>query len=296
MGITGRYAPSPTGTLHVGNLRTAVLAELRARQRGGVLRLRIDDLDPVTSSDEHLDRQLADLEAVGVTFDGEPVRQTDRFVRYRNAIEELDSAGLVYPCFCSRREIREAASAPHVHLPDGAYPGTCADLGSTERDRRAESRPAALRVRAGGEEVQFADRAAGETTGWIDDFVIRRNDGIPAYNLATVVDDADMGVTEVVRGADLLSTTPRQVWLLRRLGFPPVEWCHVPLMVNESGQRLAKRDGAVTRADLTSLGVSDAELRARLLASVGLAEGEPFDPATLGTDPTTWSLRGQTPT
>ncbi len=288
MTLIGRYAPSPTGVLHVGNLRTAVLADLRVRQVGGHLRLRIDDLDPVTSDDDHLRQQLDDLAAVGVTFDGDAVRQSERFDRYTEAIDRLAADDLVYPCFCSRREIREAASAPHVHLPYGAYPGTCAQLDERGRATRASVRPAALRVRADGGEIAFADQVFGSTTGWVDDFVIRRNDGVPSYNLATVVDDADMDVTEVVRGADLLPTTPRQIWLQQRLGFVPVEWCHVPLMVNESGQRLAKRDGSVTRPELNALGLSDADLRSRLLASVGLKENAPFDPATIGTDPTIW--------
>lgn len=292
----GRYAPSPTGDLHVGNLRTALLAWLFARSSGDSLLLRIDDLDPQTSSIAHEQRQLADLAALDVTFSGSVLRQSEREHAYAQAIATLESSERTYSCFCSRREIREAASAPHTHLPEGAYPGTCSDLSSAERARRAELRPAALRVRAEGVQVAFEDRVYGSHEIVVDDFVIRRNDGVAAYNLASVVDDAAQGVAEVVRGADLLDGTPRQVWLREVLELPSVAHAHVPLMVNADGDRLAKRDGAVTRAELAARGWTDTALVARLLTSAGItsetleAALSAFDPSAIHTEPTVWMV------
>jgi len=294
----GRYAPSPTGDLHVGNLRTALLSWVFAHRSGDELLLRIDDLDPRTSSADHEHQQLADLDALGVTFTGEPLRQSARSTAYEAAIEALDSRGLTYPCFCSRREIREAASAPHVHLPDGAYPGTCAALSFAEREQRADGRPAAVRVRAEAAHVTFVDRVYGRQRVLVDDFVIRRNDGVAAYNLASVVDDSEQGVEEVVRGADLLDGTGRQVWLRHVLDLPYVAHAHVPLMVNTEGVRLAKRDGDVTRRELQDLGWSDERIVRTLLHSVGVMSSslteavEAFDPDALVTEPTVWSVEG----
>ncbi len=296
----GRYAPSPTGDLHVGNLRTAMLAWLFAHHDGATeLRLRIDDLDPATARLEHEHRQLADLDDLGITFTGDVLRQSERDEAYRHAIDRLHRHDLTYPCFCSRREIREAASAPHVHLPEGAYPGTCRDLSSTERARRAENRPAAVRLRADAVEVTFTDGVHGLTTTVVDDFVIQRNDGVPAYNLASVVDDATQNIEEVVRGDDLLDGTARQIHLRERLGLPAVRHGHVPLMVNDEGKRLAKRDGAVTLSDLRELGHDAAAVRAALAASIGLPADAAqaglaallphFDPNALAIGPTVWS-------
>ncbi len=295
---TGRYAPSPTGDLHVGNLRTAILAWLFARHAGSPLLLRIDDLDPATSSTEHEDRQLADLAELGISFDGETLRQSDQFGHYEQTIAALEASGATYPCFCSRREIREAASAPHGHLPHGAYPGTCRDLSSAARADRSRERPAALRVRADAQDLTFVDDVHGERTVQVDDFVIRRNDGVPAYNLASVVDDAHQEIGQVVRGDDLLEGTARQIWLREVLGLAPVRHAHVPLMVNAEGNRLAKRDGAVTWAELRDNGHAIDELRAELAASVGQSADaaadsmetllKVFDPAAIPTTPTPW--------
>ena len=205
------------------------------------------------------------------------MRQSERFDLYRAAIERLRDEGLVYPCYCTRREIRaeieQAPQAPHVHLPDGAYPGTCRDL-SGRRARRRASEPAAVR-RCGcgpnGEVIAFVDGIAGPFAGAVDDVVLARGDGVPAYNLAVVVDDADQGVTQVVRGDDLLSSTPRQVHLQRLLGLPQPEYLHVPLVLGEDEQRLAKRHGAVTLADLAAAGWSAGEVLAVLAGSLGLA-------------------------
>jgi glutamyl-tRNA synthetase len=289
--VTGRFAPSPTGPLHVGNLRTALLAWLFARSAGSRFLLRIEDLDAGRVRPEHEAGQLADLLALGLDWDGEVVRQSERGERYAAALERLDA----YPCFCTRAEIREASSAPHGELPEGAYPGTCRALTAAQRAERERSgRPPALRVRADAARVRFADRLMGQHEGVVDDFVVRRNDGAYAYNLAVVVDDAAQGVEEVVRGADLLETTPRQLWLARALGVPEPAHAHVPLVLGPDRERLAKRHGAVTLADRAAAGESAARLRGLLAHGLGLAaageEPDPaelaarFDPRTLSTD------------
>jgi glutamyl-tRNA synthetase len=296
----GRYAPSPTGALHLGNLRTALLAWLFARSQGARFRMRVEDLDTGRSRPEYEAQQLADLAAIGLDWDGDVVRQSERLDRYAEAIGRLDADGRLYPCYCTRREIREAASAPHGPLPEGAYPGTCRDLTAAERaERERAGRPPALRLRAGAETVRFDDRLLGPVEAVIDDLVVRRNDGAPAYNLAVVVDDAAQHIGEVVRGADLADSTPRQLLLGRLLGYQAPRFAHVPLMVGRDGTRLAKRHGSVTLADRRTLGETPAQVRGALAATVGLAApGEApsmddllarFDPARLPTGPTTFA-------
>ncbi len=237
----------------------------------------MEDLDRVTSSKEHEQRQLADLTAIGLDWDGEVVRQSERFDRYRAAIDSLTAQGRVYPCYCTRREIRAeieaAAQAPHVHLPDGAYPGTCRELGPRERaEREAAGRSPALRLRTDGEVIALDDVLAGRYEGAVDDVVLARADGVPAYNLAVVVDDAAQGVSQVARGDDLLSSTPRQVLLQTLLGVPTPEYLHVPLVVGADGERLAKRHGAVTVSDLRAEGWGVADVVGVLAWSLGLAD------------------------
>lgn len=273
--MSGRFAPSPTGELHLGNLRTALVAWLAARSTGRSFIVRMEDLDRVTSSPAHEARQLADLAAIGVDWDGAVVRQSERFDLYRAAIERLGAAGLVYPCFCTRREIRAeidaAAQAPHG-LPDGAYPGTCRELSEDERSARLQAgRRPALRLRTNHEVIELVDGIAGPCAGAVDDVVLARADGVPAYNLAVVVDDADQGVTQVVRGDDLLSSTPRQMLLQLLLGLPQPEYMHVPLVLGADGQRLAKRHGAVTLADLVAEGWSPGDVLHTLAVSLDLA-------------------------
>ncbi len=270
---TGRFAPSPTGDLHLGNLRTALVAWLYARSEGGTFLVRMEDLDRVQSSEEHEASQRRDLAALGLDWDGEVVRQSERFALYEDAIAQLDAAGLVYPCYCTRREIREASAAPHDGpQPEGAYPGTCRALTARERaEREAAGRPPALRLRADVGEVTVDDVLIGPITALVDDVVLRRNDGVPAYNLAVVVDDAAQGVDQVVRGDDLATSTPRQAHLIDLLGHPRPEYAHVPLVLNPAGQRLAKRDGAVTLAELEALGVSARDVLHQLAVSLRLA-------------------------
>ena len=270
----GRFAPSPTGPLHVGNVRTALVSSAFARSLGGDFTVRFEDLDRVTSSNDIAVQQLHDLAAVGVTSDSEPVFQSDRFDLYDAHIDRLIAMGLVYECYCSRKEIREAARAPHSGSV--AYPGTCRDLSDKERSHRRLERPPALRLRSHGVVVQFTDLLAGDCEGRVDDVVLRRNDGVPAYNLAVVVDDELQGVTQVVRGDDLLGVTPSHIHLQQLLGFSTPTYCHVPLVVGTDGERLAKRHGAVTLADLATDGHSADDVRAVLWASLGQT-GTAFD-------------------
>ncbi len=273
MNRDGRYAPSPSGDLHLGNLRTALLAWLFARSQGARFLVRIEDLDPDRSKPEFADRQLADLRALGLDWDeeGRLLRQAERTDVYAEAIRALERAELVYECYCTRAEIREAASAPHGELPEGHYPGTCRALTDAERERRRSERPAALRVAADGTRIKFSDRLRGDCAGVVDDFVVRRNDGVHGYNLAVVVDDSAQGIGEVVRGRDLLDSTPRQIWLAGALGLPTISsWAHVPLVLGPDGKRLAKRSGSATLAGRRALGASDADARAALAASLGL--------------------------
>ena len=282
--MKGRFAPSPTGTLHLGNLRTALLAWLFARSAGSGFLLRMEDLDAGRVRPGVADEQLADLAAVGIDWDGEVAYQSARQEPYAAAIEQLRADGRLYECFCTRAEIREAASAPHGPLPEGHYPGTCLRLSDAEREQRRAARPPALRVRAGAERVGFADRLHGEVEGVVDDFVVRRNDGAVAYNLAVVVDDAAQGVEEVVRGDDLLDSTPRQLFLARALGLPEPAYAHVPLVLGPDGARLAKRHGAVTLREVPAH-----VARAWMLESLGLPAAltpAGFDPAGLPRSPT----------
>lgn len=295
--MIGRFAPSPSGPLHLGNLRTALLAWWAARGDGSGFWMRVEDLDP-SSRPEHEATQLADLAAVGIDWDGPVVRQSERRDLYEAALARLVDAGLTYPCYCTRREIREAVRAPH-EAPD-AYPGTCRHLTDAERRaREADGRPPALRLRADGVEVVADDALHGAVRGVVDDVVLRRNDGLPAYNLVVVVDDAAQGVTEVVRGDDLLSSAPRQVHLARALGLAVPRYLHVPLVLGPDGARLAKRHGSVTLADAVAAGVAPAEVRRRLAASVGLPDPgptpPPLDRTALPTTPTTWDASWVTP-
>jgi glutamyl-tRNA synthetase len=306
----GRYAPSPTGPLHLGNLRTALLAWCFARSRGGRFVLRIEDLDAQRSRREHEAAMLADLARLGIDWDGPPARQSEQLEEHRAAFETLCASGRSYRCWCTRAEIREAAQAPHGGLgaAEGRYPGTCRELSARERAARERTgRPAAWRLDAQGELIAFADRLSGTAVAAVDDFVVWRGDpqgagGGPAYNLAVVVDDAAAGIGEVVRGDDLLETTPRQVLLARLLGLPVPRYAHVPLVLGAGGRRLAKRDGAVTLGDRLALGESIATVVGWMASSVGLATpGDrlsarellaAFDPARLRREPTVWTGQG----
>ena len=296
----GRFAPSPTGPLHLGNLRTALLAWLFARSAGASFRVRVEDLDRSRVRPGVEEAQLSDLRALGLDWDGGVIRQSERLPIYEDAISRLAAAGRLYPCYCTRAEVRAAASAPHGIAAADRYPGTCRELTESERRQRERAgRPPALRLRAGGTRVSFEDRLLGPGEYEVDDFVVRRNDGAPAYQLAVVVDDATQGIGEVVRGADLIDSTPRQLVLIRMLDLPAPSYAHVPLVLGPDGGRLAKRHGAVTLSDRRASGETPGTVLGWMAASLGLAEPgeEPspaellarFDPSRLPAEPTIYS-------
>lgn len=295
---TGRFAPSPTGDLHLGNLRTAVLAWCLAKREGGRFLIRMEDLTTEKVADFE-QNQLTDLEALGIRSDEEIVRSSERLESHRGAIAELTAAGLTYPCFCSRREIREAVAAPHGAGSTTDYPGTCAGLDEGQRaERFAVGRPPAVRLRAKGAAVEVHDELGAHVSAEVDDFVLQRGDGLPAYNLAVVIDDAAQGVDQVVRGADLFDTTPRQVLLAQLLGIEVPRYMHVPLVVGVDGERLSKRHGAVTLADLARREVGEGRVLGMFAKSLGMPDlgDEPtiesicehIDPAAIPRDP--WIL------
>ena len=293
--MTGRWAPSPTGHFHLGNLRTALLAWLFARSSASRFIWRFEDLDAAVRP-EFYRSQIRDYERIGLDWDGEPVRQSDRLDVYRDAIEQLTHQGLTYRCWCTRREIREATVAQHSHLPEGAYSGICRNLTRRQiAEREASGRSPALRLRTNGELIKMQDRQLGTFEGAVDDFVLCRGYGVPSYNLGVVVDDADLGVTEVVRGDDLLPSTPRQIHLFGLLGLAPPSYAHVPLVVSSSGERLAKRHGAVTIEDRLTLGESEFDVLNTLLSSLRINQvasfgelrerAKDFDPSSLPVTP-----------
>lgn len=286
----GRYAPSPSGDLHFGNLRTATLAWLFARSTGRNFYMRVENIDTQRSSEKSAERQLKDLADLGLDWDGEVLYQTDRFDAYETALEHLPH----YECYCSRKDIQEASRAPHV-IP-GQYPGTCRDLDADERALRratlaAENRVPALRLRAEVSQWEVSDFYAGRVVGEVDDMILRRGGQQPdwAYNLAVVVDDAYQGIDQVVRGDDLLSSAPRQGYLAHLLGIATPEYVHVPLVLNTHGQRLAKRDGAVTLRDL-----APQDVFVRIADSLGYVAQSPqqllelFDASKLPLKPYVW--------
>ena len=320
---TGRYAPSPSGDLHLGNLRTAILAWAMARRGDKPFYLRVEDLDRVRPG--AAERQIADLAALGLDWDASPgaaaeriegaestegkeagvLYQSMRLAAYEQAVQQLRKANLVYECFCTRREIQEASSAPHG--APGAYPGTCRELTEAQREERRAQRPPALRLRAECTSYTVQDDFYGAYTGLVDDFVLVRNDGTYAYNLTSVVDDAFVGVEQIVRGDDLLPSAPRQSYLAQLLGLAQPRYAHVPLALNEEGKRLAKRDGAVTLPQLREAGVEVPRILGWIAASIPVynADGsahsadvpvpnaaailERFEPARMATEP--WIVR-----
>ncbi|WP_279064057.1 glutamyl-Q tRNA(Asp) synthetase [Dermabacter hominis] len=316
-GFAGRYAPSPSGDLHLGNLRTAILAWVFARRTGRHFLMRMEDLNRVKEGSA--ERQLEDMEALGLDWDGPVAWQSKRLDLYRRVVAALDERGLVYECYCTRREIHEAPSAPHA--PPGAYPGTCRDLTEVEREAgrakmRALNREPSLRLCSDTHSYEVTDLYAGHTVGDVDDFVLVRGDGMFAYNLVAVVDDIETGVDQVVRGDDLLSSSPRQAYLIDllalaapwlfphpdRLGAGPtaagaaspphpsahLSYIHVPLALNTDGARLAKRDGAVTLRDRLDKGESPEDVAETIGDSLRLSGCrsardilEAFDPEAL---------------
>ncbi len=295
MRTRGRFAPSPTGPLHLGNARTALLSWLAARAAGGEYLLRVEDLDGPRVKPGLEAAILGELRWLGLDWDGGPdvggpdgpYRQSERLPRYAAALEALRAAGRVYPCFCSRAEIAAASQAPHGPGDEGPrYPGTCRDLSAAEVARRAAVRAPAWRLRVDPGPVTFDDgvhgRRAFDVAATVGDFVVARADGIPAYQLAVAVDDAAMAVTDVVRGDDLLPSTARQLLVYRALELAPPRFAHVPLVVGDDGARLAKRHGALSVGDLRARGADPRAVVGLLAELSGLAPaGSRRSPAEL---------------
>lgn len=245
MQTIGRFAPSPSGRMHLGNVLCALLAWLSARQQGGQFLLRIEDLDAMRCPRSYAEFIIDDLRWLGLDWDGEIPYQSERSEIYEKYEDILRSKGLLYPCFCSRAALH-AASAPHLSDGRVIYAGTCRDLTAAQIAEKKKTRAPATRVRVPDEDICFTDGVYGAYSENLarecGDFIIRRSDGVFAYQLAVVVDDARAAVTEVVRGADLISSTPRQIWLYRLLGFTPPKFIHIPLLCDFDGRRLSKRD------------------------------------------------------
>ena len=282
--VTGRFAPTPSGRLHLGNIACALLAYLSARSQGGRFLLRIEDLDPPRCPRRLALQAMEDLRFLGFDWDEPPLYQSDRFDVYAQALEHLEAQGALYPCFCSRAELH-ASAAPNAGDTQFVYAGTCARLTAAQRMERAKARRPATRVRVPDETLTFEDGLFGRVTENLardcGDFIVRRSDGLFGYQLAVVVDDALSGVTEVVRGRDILSSTPRQIYLQRLLGLPAPRYVHIPLMLDDAGRRLAKRDGDL---DLTALSreLSPQAILGMLAFSLGiLEENRPADLAEL---------------
>ena len=241
----GRFAPSPSGRMHLGNLWSGLLAWLSARSEGGGMVLRLEDLDPERCKREYCDQVMRDLEWLGLDWDNRPVYQSERTELYAQAFSKLEGQGLIYPCYCNRSE-RLAASAPHRSDGVVVYGGRCRHLTTQEKETLAATRRPAWRLKVPDEEYTFTDLLQGEYRENLErdcgDFILRRSDGVYAYQLAVVVDDALMGVNQVVRGQDLLNSTPRQNYIQTLLGYEHPSYGHVPLLLSGDGRRLAKRD------------------------------------------------------
>ena len=245
--VVGRFAPSPTGRMHLGNVFSALLSWLSAKSQRGRWLLRIEDIDHGRSRQAYADLLMDDLEWLGLTWDGEPVYQSQRSDIYEHYFQELRQRGLTYPCYCTRADLL-AAQAPHESDGRVVYPGTC------RQAPRRDGVAAATRLMVPDERVTIEDGHYGtqsvDMARDVGDFIIRRKDGGWAYQLVVVVDDALMGVTEVVRGQDLLLSAPQQAWLARLLGFEAPRFVHLPLLCNQQGQRLSKRDQSLDMASL----------------------------------------------
>ncbi len=288
----GRFAPSPTGLLHLGNVRTALLAWLDARSRGGAFVMRVEDLDRSRLLPGAEAQQLDDLRWLGLDWDEgpdvggpfAPYRQSERVALYDAALERLLASGRAFLCACSRADVARAATAPHDGEDDEPrYPGTCRgqDPSAVRARAAAQKRAPAVRFAGNDERVGFVDQICGEVEGRVDDFVLRRADGTAAYQLAVVVDDAAMQVSRVVRGGDLLRSTPRQIALGRALGLPIPAFAHVPLVVTQGGDRLAKRTRPASLKSLRDAGARPQAIAGALAASAGLSDGLPLAPRDL---------------
>ena len=252
--VIGRFAPTPSGRLHLGNLLCCLLAYLSARSAGGRFLLRIEDVDVPRCPRRLSEQCIADLEYLGFDWDEPPLFQSERTEIYQRYFDKLDDLGLIYPCFCTRAQLH-AAQAPNLGDREPVYAGTCASLTRKEVAEKEKTRRPAMRMRLPDETVSFTDLHYGpysenlaKETG---DFIIRRSDGLFGYQLAAVVDDALSGVNEIVRGRDILASTPRQIHMLKTLGFPVPRYSHIPLLMDSEGRRLAKRDKDLSLDELS---------------------------------------------
>lgn len=271
--LTGRFAPTPSGRLHLGNLLCAMLAYLSARAAGGRFLLRIEDLDVPRCPAHWVRACLDDLAFLGFTWDEPPLIQSERTAVYQRYFDVLSEKGLVYPCFCTRAQLH-AALAPNLGDHESVYAGTCAHLSEAEIAERMKTRRPAMRLRVPDETFAFTDGLYGEQRENLardcGDFILRRSDGLFGYQLAVVVDDALSGVTQVVRGRDILASTPRQLYLLRELGLPaPSSYVHIPLLMDGEGRRLAKRDRDMNLTELAQR-MSAREILGMLAFSAGI--------------------------
>jgi glutamyl-tRNA synthetase len=275
----GRFAPSPTGDLHLGSAASALLGWLFARSAGGAYLIRVEDIDTPRVRAGVEAQQLDDLRWLGLDWDEgpdvggprAPYRQSERVSLYDRALAMLADAGLTYYCDCSRAEIARVASAPHAGDEGARYPGTCRDLGMSPRDWR---RSPAVRLRVPSSRIKLVDRLQGpveeDVEATVGDFVLKRGDGVYAYQLAVVVDDLAMGVTEAVRGADLLGSTARQALLAELLGQSPPAFAHHAMVVSSDGARLAKRARGVSLRDWRNAGVTPVKVLATIATAYGL--------------------------
>jgi len=280
----GRLAPSPTGAQHVGNARTYLIALLSARSQGGQVVLRIEDIDSPRIKTGAAEQAIDDLRWLGLDWDDGPIIQSQRLGLYQNAFDHLKKAERVYPCTCTRTDVEHAASAPHIEHEGPVYPGTCA--GRRVADAASLKKPFAWRMRVEDETISFEDGFRGPTTINLretgGDFVVWKSSGTPAYQLAVVVDDTAQGVTEVIRGDDLVPSTPRQILLYRVLGLAPPRFIHVPLVIGSDGRRLAKRHGETRLSALRNASVSAEALVGLLAWSCGwIAEPRPVSASDL---------------
>lgn len=288
--MVGRFAPTPSGRMHVGNVFSALLAWLSVRSAGGHMVLRIEDLDPRAHDRKKALLLMDDLRWLGLDWDSGPFYQSERGEQYQAALTQLAKAGLTYPCFCTRAELH-AATAPHASDGTYLYAGTCRSLSAEEVARRSALRPPATRLRVPNEddpsgEMRFCDLVYGPQHETLarecGDFLVQRSDGVVAYQLAVVVDDAEMGVTQVVRGQDLLGSCGRQMYLQRLLGLPHPEYAHVPLLMAPDGRRLSKRDRDLDLGEIRAQMTGPEPLLGWIGSLVGLAEpGEACSADTL---------------
>lgn len=279
MAVCGRFAPTPSGRMHLGNLLCAMLSWLSVRAKGGRYLLRIEDLDAVRCPRSLADQIEEDLKWFGVDWDdggsagGEAWYQSTRSVIYERYFHRLERSGMVYPCFCSRAELH-AAQAPHRSDGTYVYPGTCRGLTAEQAVEKRKKRPPAMRLHVPDRTISFIDGCQGVYTENLahdcGDFIIRRSDGVYGYQLAVVVDDAEMGVTEVVRGRDLLQSTPRQLYLYEQLGLAAPQFYHIPLLTAPDGRRLSKRDGDLDLDALRARFGRPEPMIGMLAAAVGL--------------------------